>query len=61
MSFLLQEGEELITEFLTKFKCLPLSSLSDEEAVKEIEKLKQDIQAKSNPFIQDILAKGSVC
>ncbi|XP_002740239.1 DNA mismatch repair protein Msh2 [Saccoglossus kowalevskii] len=53
-----EEGEKLIRGFLSKFKEIPLSSMTDEEAMAEIEKLKSEIKGKNNPYVEDILARG---
>ena len=44
---------------MTKVKKLPLSTLSSEQALEELEKLKAEVKAKNNPFVQDVLARGT--
>lgn len=56
---LFQEGEEIIHNFLKKVKNLPLSTMSGKEAMDEINKLKEEVAAKKNPYVQDVLARGS--
>lgn len=57
--FSIQEGEEIIKDFLNKVKQLPMSSMSENDALAEVKKLKDEIAAKNNPYIQDVLAKGT--
>ncbi|XP_050392192.1 DNA mismatch repair protein Msh2 [Patella vulgata] len=52
-----QEGEELIHDFLQRVKKLPINSMTEEDLKKEVDKLKEEISAKNNPYIKDILAK----
>ncbi len=57
--FSIQEGEEIIKDFLNKVKQLPMSSMSENDALAEVKKLKDEIAAKNNPYIQDVLARGT--
>ncbi|KAK3589346.1 hypothetical protein CHS0354_009989 [Potamilus streckersoni] len=52
-----QEGEQLIEDFLSNVKQIPVSKLSNEEISAELEKLKAHLLAKDNAYIKDILAK----
>ena len=52
---LLQEGEVLISQFLTKCKALD-SSLSDTDLESQILSLKEDILSHKNPYIKALLA-----
>lgn len=53
----LQEGERLIKEFLGQIKSLPLDTLSDDQVMAEVDKLKQNVESKGNPYIRELLAK----
>ncbi|XP_013387202.1 DNA mismatch repair protein Msh2 [Lingula anatina] len=53
-----QEGEELIKEFLTKVKALPVADLTQEQISCELNKLKAELAAKGNPYIQDLMARS---
>ena len=57
---LLQEGEGLIREFLQTLKSLPLSSMSESQAMAEVKRLKEELIAKNNSFILKILQQSSV-
>ncbi len=48
----------MICDFLAEVKSLPLSSLTDDEAMEQVNKLKKEIMAAENPYIQDVLASG---
>ena len=52
---LLQEGEVLISQFLTKCKALD-SSLSDTDLESQVLSLKEDILSHKNPYIEALLA-----
>jgi len=52
---LLQEGEILISQFLTKCKALG-SSLSDTDLESQVLSLKEDILSHKNPYIEALLA-----
>ena len=57
---LLQEGEGLIREFLQTLKSLPLSSMSESQAMAEVKQLKEELIAKNNSSILKILQQSSV-
>ena len=57
--FNLQEGEDIIQDFLQKVKKLPLDSLSSEELEVKVNELKAEVKAKENPYIKDLLARKS--
>ena len=59
LNFLLQEGEELKTEFLKKARGIPVTTLREEDVAKQIESLKMDLKSKNNSYIEDILARKS--
>ncbi|XP_052811979.1 DNA mismatch repair protein Msh2-like [Mya arenaria] len=52
-----QEGEELISGFLTQVRSLPMGSLSDQELEEKVAALRADVLAKNNSYIADILAR----
>ena len=52
-----QEGEQIIKDFLAEAAKLPVESMSEEEAASEVEKLRENVLAKNNPYIQALLAK----
>ena len=54
-----QEGEKIISDFLSEVKKLPLSSMSEDQALEELNKLKETVKAKNNPYVDDVLARGS--
>jgi len=54
-----QEGEEIISDFLAKVKKLPLSSMSVDQALEELDKLRDEVKAKNNPYVEDVLARGT--
>lgn len=51
-----QEGEQIIKDFLSAIKKLPLSSLTPQELKGEVEKLKDEVKAKNNLYIEDVLS-----
>ncbi|XP_060078247.1 DNA mismatch repair protein Msh2-like [Ylistrum balloti] len=53
-----EEGEEIIKDFLSKVKKLPLSSLSPEDAITELNKLKACVKEKNNPYVEDVISRG---
>ncbi|XP_013173294.1 PREDICTED: DNA mismatch repair protein Msh2 isoform X1 [Papilio xuthus] len=50
------EGQEIILEFLRKCKRIHESVTSDEEMVKEIDKLKQELQQHNSKYLQSLIA-----
>ncbi|XP_056285189.1 DNA mismatch repair protein Msh2 isoform X1 [Pseudoliparis swirei] len=52
-----QEGENLIQDFLEKAKSLAAATLSDEEVKAALKKMKQELVAKDNAYITDILSR----
>ncbi|KXJ23745.1 DNA mismatch repair protein Msh2 [Exaiptasia diaphana] len=52
-----QDGEKIIKDFLSQVKSLPLDQLTDEQIMTEVDKLKQNVQAQDNPYVQELLAK----
>ena len=56
---LLQEGEEIIQDFLSKVKKIPVSDMTEEQVLAEVMKLKDEVNAKGNPYIKDVLSRGT--
>ncbi|CAF91023.1 unnamed protein product, partial [Tetraodon nigroviridis] len=52
-----QLGEKLIQDFLDQARALPVSTMSDDEVKAELRRLKQELVAKGNEYISDILAR----
>ncbi|KAJ8314931.1 hypothetical protein KUTeg_007081 [Tegillarca granosa] len=53
-----QEGEEIVKDFLSKVKQIKVGSLSEEEVLKQLKKLKEEVRAKDNAYVNDVLARG---
>ncbi|XP_069139332.1 DNA mismatch repair protein Msh2-like [Argopecten irradians] len=53
-----EEGEDIIKDFLSKVKKLPLSTLSPDEAITELSKLKACVKEKNNPYVEDVISRG---
>ncbi|XP_018332037.1 DNA mismatch repair protein Msh2 [Agrilus planipennis] len=51
----IQEGDELINEFLSKCRQLNVSELSDEELIASVQKLKEEILKKNNMFVKGLM------
>ncbi|XP_071486616.1 DNA mismatch repair protein Msh2-like [Diadema antillarum] len=54
-----QEGEVIIQDFVSKVKNLPIDQLSEDELAKHLEALKEEVSAKGNSYIQDLLSRGT--
>ncbi|XP_072035757.1 DNA mismatch repair protein Msh2-like [Amphiura filiformis] len=54
-----QEGEAIIQDFMSKVKQIPLATMSSDEAWQQIQKLKDEVAAKNNNYIQEILSRGT--
>jgi hypothetical protein len=39
-------------------KSLPVASMSEEDLMTEMNKLKDDVKSKNNPYVNDVLARG---
>ncbi|XP_035518182.1 DNA mismatch repair protein Msh2 [Morone saxatilis] len=52
-----QVGENLIQDFLEKAKSLSVDTMSEEEVKKELRRMKQELVAKNNTYITEILAR----
>ncbi|KAK2820555.1 hypothetical protein Q5P01_023514 [Channa striata] len=51
-----QVGENLIQDFLERVKSLPAATMSDEEVKAELRRMKQELLAKNNTYITQVLA-----
>lgn len=52
-----QEGEEIIKDFLSQVAKLPIETMTDDQTTQEVSKLKEEVLARNNPYIQELLAK----
>ncbi|XP_071956760.1 DNA mismatch repair protein Msh2-like [Antedon mediterranea] len=52
-----KDGEEIIKEFLEKVKAISMENMSLEEAVAEVNQLKEEVKKKNNSYITEILAQ----
>lgn len=52
-----QEGENLIQNFLDQAKSLPVANMSEEEVKAELRRMKQELFARNNRYISEILAR----
>ncbi|KAM7432634.1 MutS-like protein [Porites harrisoni] len=52
-----QEGEEFIKDFLSQVAKLPIETMTDDQTTQEVSKLKEEVLARNNPYIQELLAK----
>ncbi len=50
-----REGEDLIEQFLSSVRALPLGELSEEEVRAKLEGLKVEVLGSNNPYIQAIV------
>lgn len=54
----LQEGEQLMVEFLQRCKELPTEGRSAVELQEQVEKLKKEVEARGNAYITALLAQA---
>ena len=54
---MLQEGEQLMVEFLQRCKELPTEGRSEAELQEQVEKLKKEVEASNNAYITALLAQ----
>ena len=52
-----QDGEEIIKDFLSQVAKLPVENMTDEQTAEKVAKLKKNVLARNNPYIQELLAK----
>ena len=55
-----QEGDKLIQEYLRNIASLPLEDLTEDEVSSKVLGLKNELLAKNNSFISDILSRSSL-
>lgn len=55
-----QEGEKIIEAFLAKVKALPVNDMTDEAVKRELGKLRVEVIAKNNSFVNAILSRIKV-
>uniref|UniRef100_A0A3Q2QZV7 DNA mismatch repair protein Msh2 n=1 Tax=Fundulus heteroclitus TaxID=8078 RepID=A0A3Q2QZV7_FUNHE len=53
----LEQEEDLIQDFLQKVKALPVAAMTEEEVKAELRRMKQDLVAKNNTYITEILSR----
>ena len=54
-----EAGQALIDNFLAEVKALPLSDMSENEAMRKLAEMKQEVMSHNNAFVSDVLARGS--
>ena len=52
-----QDGEEIIKDFLGQVAKLPVETMTEEQTANEVSKLKKQVLARNNPYIQELVAK----
>ena len=52
-----QDGEDIIKDFLGQVANLPVETMTEEQTACEVSKLKEQVLARNNPYIQELLAK----
>lgn len=52
-----QNGEKIIEEFLRKVKALPVQDMTDEAIKAELRRLKAEVVALNNTFVNDIVSR----
>lgn len=53
-----EDGENIIEDFVSKVKSLPWDSMTEDEAWRRMQELKEEVSAKKNPYIEEILSRG---
>ncbi|KAG9346295.1 hypothetical protein JZ751_008120 [Albula glossodonta] len=54
-----QEGEKLIEDFLAKVKSLPAADMTDQAIKDELRKLKAEVLAQNNSFVNEIVSRST--
>ncbi|XP_048457093.1 DNA mismatch repair protein Msh2 [Rhincodon typus] len=54
-----QDGERIIAEFLSNIKALPITKMSEEDIKQELMKLKSEVLAQNNGFINEIISRST--
>ncbi|XP_043552697.1 DNA mismatch repair protein Msh2 [Chiloscyllium plagiosum] len=55
-----QDGERIIAEFLSNIKALPITKMSEEDVKQELMKLKSEVLAQNNSFINEIISRSTI-
>lgn len=55
---MLQEGEQMMAEFLQRCRELPTEGRSEAELQEQVEKLKKEVEARNNAYVTALLAQA---